>query len=777
MTVKNLSIVGAAAVLGWLAVACTGDAGGAAADSSVLDSDAVSSDAMNSDAVNSGAVNSDATPEDAGPQDDGADTGDPGSGQPNDDDADGSLGADTSTGDVDAGPAPLLSSLQPTLSAPVPLPLPDGVESCGLFLEERCDADTDTDINTRYRCELFDSGTASFVEDPDPLLRRAYLYDRWYDLYNSPDGQTVKRVLGAFTPGDTPEEEWGAFEHFDHYRGGGDAAIWTGVALNADIFRWQATGSAADWERVERKVRQVVRLFDVTGVPGYLARYHLLRLPVGAPRTDAIITHYGDETTLSHMYNPIEDPEGVDGLPVEYLEGVAGEDGVKVEGVPMWSGAVSIDQYTGPFVALPMVLPFLEDEELVARITMHMTCYLKRLRRLEIIGLQESPEVLAGLSKLFGDGTLQLDDGDIDLTQLDRIVGYYHEGLNAKNVDTFDRSCPDTMALEPTRLLDARDDDFFLDMLELGLDLDAKKQFREGQADHFYAVNVRGGDASHMMHMVALAWWLTGEEHYREFFHEELIGNLDAVAVALTVQAFRTPRWCYKYYADHISYGTHWQFITMLPEGPLRDDMIRVMHEEHWLKGLQPLNNAKFDVLYASTVPAALAGDWRDHAILEAAELLAEFGGNGGTLEAPRRDYVLDRADVVAALPDHITTVCPTSLERKQCEEPGDVLGIPLDEKIISHTCDDRAAECLMDDGLCTDAVASEGLPMALRSHGGFMWQLDPLRMGSYLADPGREQSHGRDLAEPYWMARYYGYIEEGAGTLLAWQPLGACDQ
>ncbi len=680
--------------------------------------------------------------------------------------------------EVDAAEEPLPElTLTPTLGPPVELPLPEGVESCGLYLEERCDEAS----GARFQCDIFDSGAGAFDEDPDPLLRRTYLYDRWYDLYTSPDGQTVKRVLKSFTPGDTPEAEWGTTEHFDYYRGAGDAAIWTGVALNADIFRWQVTGSDADWERVLKKVRQVVRLFDVTGVPGYLARYHFLVLPSGSPKTEGFIALYGEPGDLDHSQMPIEEPATIEGLPSAYLEGLSPEEGgAPVLGLPMWKGVVSIDQYTGPFVALPMVLPFLEDEALVERITHHMTCYIKRLRRLEIRNLHQNPEALEGLSKLFGDGTLDLDPDDIDLTAQETIVGYYHEGLNSKNIESFDRSCPGEMALEPTRVLDATSDEFFFEMFELGLDLDSKKQFREGQIDHFYAVNVRGADASHLMHMVALAYWLTGEEHYRSFLFEELVGNLSAIEVALTAQAFRAPRWCYKYYADHISYGTHWQFITMLPEGPLKEAMVRVMHEEHWLKGLKPLNNAKFDVLYASVVPEEVAGEDRNHAIEEAAELLASFGGNDletGVLDSPRRDYLMPRQHVVDSLPESIDTVCPTAEERQQCEEPGDVLGIPLDGKTISYPCDGRPAECVMDDGLCVEAIASEGLPVPLRPHGGFLWQLDPLRMGDAVPNPGTEQSHGRDLAEPYWMARYYGYIPEGAGRLLAWRELGACQE
>ena len=52
------------------------------------------------------------------------------------------------------------------------------------------------------------------------------------------------------------------------------------------------------------------------------------------------------------------------------------------------------------------------------------------------------------------------------------------------------------------------------------------------------------------------------------------------------MQAFRTPPWCYKYYGDHITYGTHWQLITLLGDSPLRDTMLQAMQEELWEKGI-----------------------------------------------------------------------------------------------------------------------------------------------------------------------------------------------
>ena len=55
------------------------------------------------------------------------------------------------------------------------------------------------------------------------------------------------------------------------------------------------------------------------------------------------------------------------------------------------------------------------------------------------------------------------------------------------------------------------------------------------------------------------------------------------------------------------------------------------------------------------------------------------------------------------------------------------------------------------------------------------MWQRGPFDLGERVGVEGQLQSPGRDLSEPYWMARYYGYIKEGQGQVLAWQDAGGC--
>ncbi len=268
-------------------------------------------------------------------------------------------------------------------------------------------------------------------------------------------------------------------------------------------------------------------------------------------------------------------------------------------------------------------------------------------------------------------------------------------------------------------MIDAASDSFLLDMLDLAADMNGDgSNPRAGQIDHFYIANLRGGDASHLMHLAAMAYYFTGEEQYRAFLFDELAGELGTVGVARTMMAFRLPDWCFKFYGDHITYGTHWQFITMLPDSELRDEMIRVMEEEAWQKALYNHHSAKFNVMYASTVPDQTASA-RQEAIDSAVRQL-----EGAT---------------------------------------------------ITHDCDGRAGECTMADDKCADGLASEGLPPSLRIYADFMWQRSPFKIGDPRGIDGQKQSPGRDLAEPYWMARHYGYITRGAGQVLAWREVGAC--
>ena len=118
--------------------------------------------------------------------------------------------------------------MQPPFEAP-PDPLAgSGIESCAVYQAERCQA------GVLERCAVYDTQGSSFVQTVDPLLHRVLLYERWYDLYHQPDGQTVDRMFVAETLAGTPESTWGDPAHFARWAGAGDSAIWTGtVALTS----------------------------------------------------------------------------------------------------------------------------------------------------------------------------------------------------------------------------------------------------------------------------------------------------------------------------------------------------------------------------------------------------------------------------------------------------------------------------------------------------------------------------------------------------------------
>ncbi|HEY3355865.1 MAG TPA: hypothetical protein VGQ83_21610 [Polyangia bacterium] len=658
-----------------------------------------------------------------------------------------------------AAPLPPLP-VQAPFAAPAD-PLAGGrVESCAVLDDTRCVA------GAAERCAVYDPAAGAFVADPDPLFRRVLKYERWYDRYHQPDGQTANRAFTAATPAGTPEEVWGAPAHFAAYTGLGDSAIWSGTALTAFALRYLQTGTAADYARMVTKTRQVLTMFDVTEIEGYLARFHFLVMDPAAPQSDQHVFQYAPpDDPACHPFAAASAPD----LPAAYRDGW--DDGTTVwRGAPMWCGHPSIDQYSGPLTSLPLVYGLLDDAALKARIARQVTCYLKRLARVEIRHLQQNPDALDAVRAFFANGALKLDPGDMDFTKLDTVVAYVNRRPTAQNQDTFDRSCPDRVQLEPWRVIDAAADSFLIDMLNFTNDM----QGGEGPTaiDHIYAVSVRGGDALHLLHLASVAYSMTGEEQYREFLYRELVDKLRAVDVAYTTGALVMPRWCRSFYGDHITFAPAWSFLTLLGDCPLRTDMQRVMDVELWQKELFDLGNAKFDFMYAGTVPEAIAGGGRAAALADGVREVERLGGNGGVFDDPRRSYTRDRQSIVDALPAGNAVLCPTEAERKTCEDGFAIMGLRIPGESITHACTGAAAECPLGD-VCAEGMAAQALTPDLRTYEDFLWQRNPFKLGDAFGVEGGEQSPGLDLMEAFWLGRTYGAITAGQGQVLAWQAAG----
>ncbi len=675
----------------------------------------------------------------------------------------------------------------PVLATKAPLAKPadplDGseIESCALYHEQRC-AD-----GQLQECIVYDPAEEAWVETPDSLLERVLLFDRWRDLYNSPDGMAIDRDFAAETLPGTPEGEWGAPDNFQAYWGTGDGGIWTGWSVVASILRYAQTGTRADYDRMEQHVRDLVTMYDVTEVPGYLCRYHFLLLPEGGPNTTEHILRWGDGSNLNHHDREIKDPAAIKNLPALYTEGLEDAEGTVWQGTPMWHGRPSIDQNTGPMTALPMAWDLLEDQDLKDQITHHLTCYLKRLQRIELINLQGNPELLEGLMAYFNAGELQLDPGDMDLTKIDRIVGYVQRQINTANEDDFDRSCPDTVQMEPWRVIDAASDSFLGEMFLLVGDMDTDAG-GPNQIDHYYFPSLRGGDAMHLMHLAAIAYHFTGDDMYREFLFDELIGNLNTVGVMHTAGAFNLPKWCKKYFGDQITFGPWWAFLHLLDESPLRTEVAQAYHTEMWDKLLREAGNVDFNIMYAGALSPEIAVD-KDEALSYALEQLQWMGGNGGLFQGspddpawlldPRRTYTTTPEMVMAFTPDGIDAVCPTEPEVTTCTAEIEVLGIPMGNLTgwETHACSGSEWECEIDPGECVQKQSSVALPVNLRKHTDYLWQRNPFDLSAGAGIQGKRQFAGSDYSVPYWNARRYGFVEEGSGQVLAWKPLGDCEE
>ena len=88
------------------------------------------------------------------------------------------------------------------------------------------------------------------------------------------------------TPTFLPEAPENPEDVFDVVIVSGDAYVDHPAFGAALIGRYLVTGTEADYQRFEAKVRTVLRSFAVTGIKGYLARHYFVEVPAEAPRDD-----------------------------------------------------------------------------------------------------------------------------------------------------------------------------------------------------------------------------------------------------------------------------------------------------------------------------------------------------------------------------------------------------------------------------------------------------------------------------------------------------------
>jgi hypothetical protein len=604
----------------------------------------------------------------------------------------------------------------PRALVPLPPPAPSAwpVETCAILGSQSSGGRT---------CRLYDLQQGRFLDATDPLLARAYLYDRYLDLRHSPEGQVAERILTtAMAPGE-PESRFGDERFFQGWDDYGDSALWTATAGMAAAFRYVATGTDADLARLTRYARASVSQFDATGMEGYLARFHFAGVPPGTPLRDG--RAMAERTAASQDIYDI--PAGVP-VPAYYRESGAR---------PSWQGNPSIDQYSGPIAFYPLAFALLKDTALKGQMARHYACFLRRLRPLRIINLSRNDAVKSALSRYLTAGVFHPAPGEPDLTKVDEIWGFYLPRFSGQ--PGYPRDCPEVLTSEPAPddVLDAAAPDFAGRLVRFIMRQNPDVTQADSM-DFVYYPSVRAGDGVLLFAATLGAYYLTGDGAFLRWREEVLVRRANAREVLPTLDALTLPKACSNYYREH-NLSTA-QYVELLLDG---DPVSKASFEDLWRRKFHRPGDVLFDLMSAALGQRG-AG--------EPLAALRAFGGSAGHLDDPRRNYDVD--SVASPIPGN-PVAPPSAADRALCEAGFDLYGF--------HIPGARVDADLV--------LAERPLPPLLREPRGFLWEGDPYRAVSHQGDrQGRQEYPGLDLSEPYWLARAHGLID-APPVVLAWSP------
>ncbi len=125
-------------------------------------------------------------------------------------------------------------------------------------------------------CQLYSVAQDEAVPLGSGLHDRAREHDAWIRKYHLASG-TLGKTIFSDTNYTTPVA----------YGSVGDSAIWTGTYLAGEAIRYDVTGAPDAQEHIQTLTEAVHRLFQVTGFPGYMARY-TAPMNTGDPLIDAL---------------------------------------------------------------------------------------------------------------------------------------------------------------------------------------------------------------------------------------------------------------------------------------------------------------------------------------------------------------------------------------------------------------------------------------------------------------------------------------------------------
>jgi len=427
----------------------------------------------------------------------------------------------------------------------------------------------------------------------------------------------------------------------------------------------------------------------------------------------------------------------------------------------MSEGSPSLDAYSAAILGQEKAWSLLEpqDSDLREEIENNVTCFLKRMRKMRIANLSTSFLGKLAVSYLTSSGGFHPDPDDIDLEEVDTLIGYVQEAIPAdpNNPGDFEFGCPDSLPIEvdPKYDFDASSPRFVFQLIDLASRLSGQG---DQTIDFIYFVSHRGGDMLYLLNYAVFAYHATGEKQYLDFIRRNLIEEIDGLAVANTAGSFYLNPYCGSWIGGDLIHPVIYGMLNMIGQDVIADEVRRALIEEFKGKLFANDNNAYFGITYGAVMDSSWDPGVQDYVDWAASELAGYMHDANYPLD-PKRKY--DRNYVDDPLADPLYwPVAPTQAQIDECETGFEILGI----EIIPGPGVDPDFEVL----------SENPLPVQYRVPHDLIWHFSPFNLKRlYGSKHGRDHLMFADLTMPFWIARYYGEIDSGDRMALAWKNTG----
>jgi len=376
------------------------------------------------------------------------------------------------------------------------------------------------------------------------------------------------------------------------------------------------------------------------------------------------------------------------------------------------------------------------------------------MKKLRIINLQSSTFLMEALKLYLGTDRLILEEDDIDLTEIDTLIGYVMEQPHSDHMGYFDAECPDSLPVEvePEYDIDAGNFlEFLFKLVNIGI-----RMSREGAVPiawiQFPAI--RGADALFMTQWALAGHYYTKDPRFLDFL-DSLMEEVEYWGVIDTMGSFYSPKWCRPHFGPSLLYPTLWNIQNRVDPNKYAkywNKLAFFIAEEIRYKDIVDANDVYFGILYNTMINQGIDPDGHDYA-LDMVDMLRDTGQLAVVDKfEPRRNYSVD---LISNPEPGLLTEDLSQEEYDMCMQNIVILGI----EIPLGSLEDELPR------------ATKGMPIPWRVPGSFQWQMDPFMLyRDYGQKEGRVQWPMQGFSVAYWTGRMQGVIPEGKGKALGWK-------